>query len=272
MNHLFPHCTIHHMPQRSEAWREIRKDKLTASQAGEWLAAQRECRLTIPDIKIALDMAGIPYKGITKHEDLLALGTAWPETHLKGTTDARHTAICKILGSMSKCAVPDQWEVDPDGPPPKNPALWAVWNGIRLEKEAVAAFSEWHGTEVIEVGFCVHRSGSAGCSPDGLLSGERIGFEGKAPLPATHVGYLLDPESMIRDYGTQCHFSMAVTGAESWWLQSFCPGLPTARTLIKRDEYTERMQSGMYEFAEHLKSAQEEIASLWDMEFKKGEA
>ena len=267
MNPLFPDCTIHHMPQRSEAWHEIRKDKLTATGMGAWLAEKRECRLTIPDIKLALDAEGIAYKASAKRDDLLALSKVWPETHLKSTTDARHTAICKILGGMSKAQAPDPFEVDPDGPPPKNPALWAVWNGLRLEKEAAAAFSKWHEKEVIGIGFAVHKSGFAGCSPDGLIEGLPHGFEGKCPLPATHVDYLLKGE-LPPVYRDQVHGSMAVTGAQGWWFQSYCPGLPTFRIFTMRDDYTERMASGIWEFAECLKSATEEIASLWDAEFE----
>jgi len=270
INLHFPDCIIHDVPQRSEAWHELRKDKLTASGVGSWLAEEPQVRITVDEIKTILDRFALPYKKSGAKPELLALlptGMLPRPSLTQGAKDARHTAICRILGSMSKAQCPDQWEVDPDGPPPRNPALWAVWNGIRLEREAVAAFSEWHGNELFEVGFCEHKSGIAGCSPDSLIKGQPIGFEGKAPLPATHVRYLLDPESLIKDYADQCHFSMAVTGAVGWHLQSYCPGIPPVRRLIHRDEYTERMAQGIGEFAVHLKSAREEIAALWDEEF-----
>lgn len=270
----FPDCTIHRMPQRSPEWHEIRKDKLTGSQVGSWLAERPQCRLTMPEIKAQLDEMGGQYKSADKRDELLAklenyLGKL-PMSHLQGTVDARHTAICKILGSISGCEVPDQWEVDPLGAPPKNTALWAVWNGIRLEPEALAAFQDWHGTEIVQVGFCEHKSGVAGCSPDGLLQGQPAGFEGKAPLPATHVRYLLD--GVLPDqYRDQVHFSMAVTGATAWWFQSYCPGLPPFRILTLRDEYTERMVDGLREFKDYLDAARDEIAALWEAEFERGE-
>lgn len=122
---LFPECKIHPGKQREPWWYEIRKDKLTASQAGAWLAERPECRLTVAEIKAELDRIGEPYKASETRPMLLAaltgrIGGQLPLTHLKSTTDARHTAICKILGSLSPCQAPDQWEVDPDGPPPRD--------------------------------------------------------------------------------------------------------------------------------------------------------
>lgn len=267
LNLHFPDCLIHKMPQRSPEWHEIRKDKLTASQVGSWLAERPECRLTIPELRTELVDRNIVHKSSAKRDDLIALCIAekieLPMNHLKGTVDARHTAICKILGSMSKCQVPDAWEIDPNGDPPRNPALWAVWNGIRQEPAALAAFQDWHGHAMIEVGFCEHKSGVAGCSPDAILYGQPIGFEGKAPLPATHIRYLLDG-TLPAEYVDQIHFSMAVTGAQGWWFQSYCEGLPPFRIYTERSDYTERMVDGITEFAECLQSARDEIIGLYD--------
>ena len=224
----FPDCELLGMPQRSEAWNEIRRDKLTASQVGAWLA---------------------------KH----------PHT-TKKETQAQDSAICKILGAISRCPVPDEWEVDPEGPPPKSVGLWAIWNGIRLEPEAVAAFSEATGLEVESIGFCLHKSKVAGCSPDGLIVGENIGFEGKAPLPSTHVRYLLNG-GLPEEYRDQVHFSMAVTGAKAWWFQSYCPGLPSLRICVARDDYTEAMAEGITRFAAALKEARQTMAEMWNSEF-----
>jgi len=268
---LFPDCVIHYGNQREPWWHEIRKDKLTGSRMGAWLADQPEIRATVPEIKAAIASKGHAVSSSAKRDDLLAIAKmaeiSLPKTHLAGTIKARHGAVCSILGSLAQTDAPDQWEVDPDGPSPRNPALWAVWNGLRLEKEAVASFEGWSGLEIEEVGFCTHKSGSAGCSPDGLVKGRSIGFEGKAPLAAAHIRYLLGGE-LPEEYRDQVHGSMAVTGATGWWFQSYCPGLPPFRVITLRDDYTERMAEGLDEFAETLVAAREEIASLWDAEFE----
>tara|TARA_R110000850_G_C9996151_1_gene468184 strand:+ start:14140 stop:14877 length:738 start_codon:yes stop_codon:yes gene_type:complete len=231
---------------------------------GAWLAERPEIRETVKEIKEALASvkleAGItPLGNKATRSGLLAMlphGTFKPQ-HKAGTITAQNTAICQIIGSMSDCNVPDPWEVDVDGPPPRNTQLWAVWNGLRLEPEAEEAFEAATGLSIEKVGFCEHYSKFAGCSPDGLILGENIGFEGKAPLPQTHQKYCME----VRETGTvpdtyrdQVHGSMAVTGADAWWFQSYCPGLPAVRVLVKRDDYTEAMQLGLIEFGDALKA------------------
>jgi len=185
------------------------------------------------------------------------MGSIWPTSHLKGTIDARHTAICKILGSVSKCQVPDAWEVDPSGDPPRNPALWAVWNGIRQEPAALAAFQDWHGHALIEVGFCEHKSGVAGCSPDALIYGQPIGFEGKAPLPSTHIRYLLDGV-LPSEYADQVHFSMAITG-KPWWFVSYCERMEPHIVMVEPDDYTAKMRAAIAGFVERYQEAADSI-------------
>lgn len=143
----FPDCEIFTFPQHSPDWDLIRKDKLTASNFGAWLAETAQVRLTVPKIQSALKKAGIDFTAKHKRDELLQLaeGLGLPRTHLKGTIDSRHRAVCSILGSMSGCEVPEEWEIDPDGPPSRNPSAWSVWNGLRLEKEAVRDFEAWSG-------------------------------------------------------------------------------------------------------------------------------
>ena len=255
----FPDCTLHHMEQRSDRWHEVRAGKLTATGMGSWLTERPEIRETVKEIKEYLDKHGVDYLKSANRSDLLKLarvGVFLP-THKAGTISARNTAICQIIGSMSDCIVPDPWEVDVDGPPPRNVQLWAVWNGLRMEPEAEEAFSAATGLELENVGFCEHRSKFSGCSPDALILGENVGFEGKAPLPATHQKYRMEVRetgTVPANYRDQVHGSMAVTGADAWWFQSFCLGLPAVRVLVKRDEYTDLMEGGMIEFADALRA------------------
>ena len=259
-NEHFPRCVFYDVAQRSPDWYELRKGCITASQAGDWLAEQPECRMTVAEIKEALDDEGIEYKGKTKRDDLLAL---LPETrrHLsitQLTKNAREKAIYAILGQRADIQPPYEFTVDLNDEPPTSPAQWAVWNGLQQEPEAIKQF-QWETEKVIvETGFAKHNEWAAGCSPDGLIAGESVGYENKAPLPHTHLKYLFD--GVLPDaYKVQVHFSMAVTGAKAWWFQSFCPGLPTLRILVERDEYTERIEKGLAEFTEQLQATEKQL-------------
>lgn len=260
----FPYCDLFDMPQRSEAWHAIRKEKLTGSQVGPWIAEEPECRLTVPQMREILTALGHE-KLPSKREDLLSMipEDQRPLSLTKTAESARERAICKILGAMSRCEVPDEWEVDPEGPPPRNPGLWAVWNGIRLEPEAVACFEKDTGLSVQEIGFCRHKSKIAGVSPDGLIVGESAGFEGKAPIPSTHVRYLR-AGVLPEEYVWQVHFSMAVTGAATWWFQSYCPGLPPFRIKVERDETTAAISRNLSVFGAELEKARREMAAMWE--------
>lgn len=243
----------------------MRRDKLTGSQVGPWIAEEPECRLTVAEIRHKLQELGIEHKATAKRDDLLELlpEDHKPLTRTKGAEEAKEKAICRILGAMSKCEVPDEWEVDPEGPPPRNPGLWAVWNGIRLEPEAVECFKRDTGLTVEEIGFARHKTKVAGVSPDGLIKGQSAGFEGKAPIPSTHVRYLR-AGVLPAEYSWQVHFSMAVTGASSWWFQSYCPGLPPFRVHVHRDDSTDAITRNLFRFAEDLEFARQQMESMWE--------
>ena len=240
-------CKVFIGPQREQWWHDIRKGKLTASAAGSWLAERPECRMKVPELKsLALNLGPVP-KGSLRGDLLVLLdGVELPLSLTQKSIDAKESAINKCLGSMAKIEGPPDFDLDPDGPPPRNPSLWAIWNGIRLEDEARDAL-EWHmdeigGTRTIieEVGFCLDNGGHVGCSPDGLVRGEKEGVEIKCPLASTHVGYLRKG-GLPDTYKAQVHLSMAITGATAWHFWSYCPGLPPHYFKVERDEYTERV-------------------------------
>jgi hypothetical protein len=58
--------------------------------------------------------------------------------------------------------------------------------GTELESDARELYEALTGTTVQEVGFCLHDTVNAGCSPDGLV-GEDGGLEIKCAAPSTHV-------------------------------------------------------------------------------------
>lgn len=106
--------------------------------------------------------------------------------------------------------------------------------GIELEPEARDLYCLMNDTEVQEVGFCLHDTLNAGCSPDGLV-GEDGGLEIKCPAPATHVEYLRGGELPSR-YKQQVMGCLWIT-QRSWWdFVSYHPSMKPLIVRVERDE------------------------------------
>jgi putative phage-type endonuclease len=162
---------------------------------------------------------------------------------------AREKAICKLISERAKC-----WQ----NPNFENAAMQ---RGTEMEPQAVDAFEKATGNKLVQVGFCQSNYGWFGCSPDGLIVGHSIGFEGKVPVPETHIRYRRAGE-LPDEYLFQIHGSMAVTGATAWHFQSWNPGLASLRILVERDEFTEKLKAALILFSEQYEEAwQQEIAA-----------
>lgn len=162
---------------------------------------------------------------------------------------AREKAICNLVAERAGCESEPNYE------------NWAMKRGTELEPAAVAAFEQGTGLKVREVGFCKSIHGAFGCSPDGLIVGKNAGFEGKVPVPGSHIGYRR--EGKLPDkYLHQVHGCMAVTGADHWHFQSWNPGLAPFRIRVERDDFTEKLLGALKEFSRQFESAWlEEVAA-----------
>ena len=178
----------------------------------------------------------------------------WLAKSDKTSEKACLSAVCQTLAEFAGCESPPVFE------------NWAMKRGTELEPQAAEHFEQYTGLKVQPVGFCKAHGMPVGCSPDGLIVDQNIGFEGKAPIPATHVKYLLNG-GLPDEYREQVHGSMAVTGAEAWWFQSYCPGLPTLRIKVERDNYTEQILAGLRRFSEAFESARAKVEELWCQQY-----
>lgn len=129
-----------------------------------------------------------------------------------------------------------------------------MYEGMRLEGEARCAFDlEYAKEPVKEVGFIIHESGLFGGSPDALV-GDDSGVEIKVPSGPVAISYIrggvLPPE-----YRCQLHGYMIVTGRKSWSFFSYSRSLPAFHLLVKWDEFTDRLQMELFNFAEKYNAA-----------------
>lgn len=156
---------------------------------------------------------------------------------------ARENAICELIAELAECEEePGRFE------------NWAMKRGTKYEPDAIAAFERATGKTITDVGFCRSKHGLFGCSPDGLIEADGTGIEGKVPIPKSHIVYRR-AGVLPSEYLHQVHFSMAVTGARSWWFQSWNPGLANFRIEVKRDEMTESLLVAAIAFSRDLERA-----------------
>lgn len=106
--------------------------------------------------------------------------------------------------------------------------------GTELEADARDLYSLISDAEVTEVGFCLHDTLSAGCSPDGLI-GEDGGLEIKCPAPSTHVEYLRGGV-LPSKYKQQVMGCLWITGREWWDFVSYHPTMKPLIVRVERDE------------------------------------
>ena len=119
--------------------------------------------------------------------------------------------------------------------------------GTELEPDARELYEALTGNAVQELGFCLHDTVNAGCSPDGLV-GEDGGLEIKCPAPATHVEWVkagVVPSKHLQ----QIMGCLWITG-RSWW--DFMSYHPTMKPLIVRVERDEEYIAAL---AEHVTNA-----------------
>jgi len=106
--------------------------------------------------------------------------------------------------------------------------------GTELEPDARDLYSLMTDSEVTEVGFCLHDTLAAGCSPDGLIV-EDGGLEIKCPAPSTHVEYLRGGV-LPSKYKQQVMGCLWITGREWWDFMSYHPTMKPLIVRVERDE------------------------------------
>ena len=141
------------------------------------------------------------------------------------------------------------------GEPIDGEVSFAMERGTLLETQAARAY-EWElGVQARLVGFVKHETLEVGGSPDRLV-GDDGGVEIKAPLPHTHVGYLLDgPDA---DYRLQYQGCIWVTERNWWDFYSHHPSMPDARYRFERDDKV------MAAFDEHIPAFLEKLQAAKD--------
>lgn len=126
--------------------------------------------------------------------------------------------------------------------------------GTEMEGRARGWYAFERDIDPARVGLCLRDDGRVGCSPDALV-GEDGGLELKVPAADTHVGYLLDPSSLVAEYRCQIQGCLYVTGRK-WW--DACSWHPTIPPVLARSEPEPAFQSALHEAVESFLARLEE--------------
>jgi hypothetical protein len=135
--------------------------------------------------------------------------------------------------------------------------------GKNLETDAVKWYEFEMGCDTETVGFVTNDTGTVGCSPDRLVGKDGLA-EVKAPLPHTHVGYLLDGV----DDAYRCQLQGQLWIAERQWVDfiSYHPTLPKVKVRIERDEpFIEALSKGVDEFLDSMEKCKQQLIDLGAM-------
>jgi hypothetical protein len=133
--------------------------------------------------------------------------------------------------------------------------------GEIIEAEARAWLDLELDKEIEEVGLCVTDDGRAGASPDGIIGGNE-GLELKSPQPVNHIKWLL-AGGVPPEYLAQIHFSLFVTGFNSWRFLSYRRGFPKLLLTVERDEKIQAViKAALQDFLERFDVAWKRLCEI----------
>lgn len=121
------------------------------------------------------------------------------------------------------------------GYPIEKGSTQAMERGTGMEDQARAWLEMQQDYEVAPCGFVLRSDRKVGGSPDGLV-GEQGGAEIKCPMVHTHIGYLINPDSLADKYRAQVQGYLYLTDRQWWDVVSYHPTLPKVLQRIERDE------------------------------------
>ncbi len=190
--------------------------------------------------------------------DCIQMSPEWFESRLGIPSASNFDKIITTKGDPSKSAKKYMYRLAGEYVSRKHEDSFqsqAMLTGIEREDEARQLYEIINDVETKQVGFCVTEEGAIyGASPDSLV-GEDGNLEIKCPNMATHVGYLIDNNLLVKEYFQQVQGQMLVTNRKYTDLMSYYPGIRPAIVRLERDpEFQVKLQVQLEMFTEELKT------------------
>lgn len=112
--------------------------------------------------------------------------------------------------------------------------------GKQLEPQAVRYYEMERDVETDAVGFITNDEGTIGASPDRLVGDVGL-LELKCPSLEVHIGYMLDPQSLLMEYRMQQQGQLWVCKYREYCeMMSYSPGFPAVIVKSYRDERVQK--------------------------------
>lgn len=147
-------------------------------------------------------------------------------------------------------------------------------HGNQFEAEAIEDFERKTGLDVKPVGFVIAADGFFGFSPDGSsctadeinqAGRMRWGLEVKCKCLKNHIKTIRENQVPDEHLG-QVHFSLAKSGADSWFFHSYFPGVKSHTIEVKRDDYTKRAEDALGAFLDEYKAARAHLVPMLNLD------
>ena len=147
----------------------------------------------------------------------------------------------------------------------------ALEHGTVNEPAARAAYEFETGHKVEQIGFIYCPERRLGVSPDGLMPPLLKGLELKNPFTAkVHADFLCN-DKMKSEYLLQVHFSLYISGFETWDFASYHSGFKKKMLKIKTIERDpkvfERFDNELPEFMKDMDEALDKLEIKWGFQW-----
>ena len=221
---------IDQIDQGTDDWHRARAGVITASRASEFSS---EAKLApMPDnanyVKIGKEhqylLNDISYTGTNKTDLQNEMRATLPPVY----GDMRQGYMAELVAQIATGLIPEQMSFKQ-----------CEW-GHDHEDQARAFFELEHNVDVTVPAFIYRdKEKRFGISPDGLITGKKIGLELKCPFTSKVFVEFATCDKIKKEYIEQCQYSMWVTGYEAWYFANYDPRIKTKKmhwVLIERDQ------------------------------------
>tara|TARA_R110000782_G_scaffold191093_1_gene280942 strand:- start:30 stop:803 length:774 start_codon:yes stop_codon:yes gene_type:complete len=238
---------INDIEQGSKDWFALKAGVISASRAAEF---STESKLApMPSVcSYYKDKEGHHYK--VNGEFYLGSNKSETEKKIRETLppiygDMRQGYMAELVGQIVTGLLPDEMSFKQ-----------CEW-GNEYEDAARAFFELETGLDVTVPAFIYKdESKRCGVSPDGLITGKKIGLELKCPFTTKVFVEFATCDKIKKEYVEQCQYSMWVTGYEAWYFANYDPRIKTKNlhyVLIERDQvYMDKYDKAFIAFTEDM--------------------